>query len=131
MKHNINMLPEIGKTYKFYDDGKITYSRQYRCKIINVIPYDNVSDKIKEQYRTLVNHYNWIFSLHTDYFIIGKVEEDIIENQVFIRTLKGNWFSNAISLNTKDFDIIDRGDVGGILDVDGVITKELEQRYSK
>ena len=51
-----------------------------------------------------------------------------------MRTLKGNWFSNAISLNTKDFDIIDRGDVGGegrLLDVDRVITKELEQRYSK
>ena len=125
------MLPEIGKIYNFYDDGKITYSRQYRCKIINVIPYDNVSDKIKEQYKTLVCHYNWIFSPHTDYFIIGKVEDDIIENQVFMRTLKGDWFSNAISLNTKDFDIIDRGDVGGILDVDGVITKELEQRYLK
>ena len=125
------MVPEIGKIYKFYDDGKITYSRQYRCKIINVIPYDNVSDKIKEQYKTLVSHYNWIFSSHTDYLIIGKVEDDIIEDQVFIRTLKGDWFSNAISLNTKDFDIIDRGDVGGILDVDGVITKELEQRYSK
>ena len=125
------MLPEIGKIYNFYDDGKITYSRQYRCKIINVIPYGNVSDKIKEQYKTLVCHYNWIFSPHTDYFIIGKVEDDIIENQVFMRTLKGDWFSNAISLNTKDFDIIDRGDVGGILDVDGVITKELEQRYLK
>ena len=125
------MLPEIGKIYNFYDDGKITYSRQYRCKIINVIPYDNVSNKIKEQYKTLASHYNWIFSPHTDYFIIGKVEDDIIEDQVFMRTLKGDWFSNAISLNTKDFDIIDRGDVGGILDVDGVITKELEQRYSK
>ena len=125
------MLPEIGKIYKFYDDGKITYSRQYRCKIINIIPYNNVSDKIKEQYKTLVNHYKWIFSSYTDYFIIGKVEDDIIEDQVFMRTLKGDWFSNAISLNTKDFDIIDRGDVGGLLDVDGVITKELEQRYSK
>lgn len=125
------MLPEIGKIYNFYDDGKITYSRQYRCKIIDVIPYDNVSDKIKKQYKTLVSHYNWIFSPHTDYFIIGKVEDDIIEDQVFMRTLKGDWFSNAISLNIKDFDIIDRGDVGGILNVDGVITKELEQRYSK
>lgn len=125
------MLPEIGKIYKFYDDGKITHSCQYRCKIIDVIPCDNVLDKIKEQYKTLVSHYNWIFSPYTDYFIIGKVEDDIIEDQVFMRTLKGNWFSNAISLNIKDFDIIDRGDVGGILDVDGVITKELEQRYSK
>ena len=125
------MLPEIEKIYKFYDDGKITYSRQYRYKIINVIPYDNVSDKIKEQYKTLVNYYNWIFSSHTDYFITGKAEDDIIKDQVFMRTLKGDWFSNAISLNTKDFDIIDREDVGGLLDVDGVITKELEQRYSK
>lgn len=125
------MLPEIEKIYKFYDDGKITYSRQYRCKIINIIPYNNVSDKIKEQYKTLVNHYNQIFSSHTDYFIIGKVEDDIIENQVFMRILKETWFSNAINLNTKDFDIIDREDVGGLLDVDGVITKELEQRYSK
>ena len=48
-----------------------------------------------------------------------------------MRILKETWFSNAINLNTKDFDIIDREDVGGLLDVDGVITKELEQRYLK
>lgn len=29
---------------QFYDDGKITFNRQYKCKIINVIPYDNVSN---------------------------------------------------------------------------------------
>lgn len=123
------MLPEIGKTYNFYDDGKITYSRQYNCVITDIISYDNVSDKIKEQYKTLTKHYNWIFSPKTDYFILGKVEDDVVEDQVFMRTLKDGWFSNAVILNTDDFDIIDRGDVGGLLDVDGTITKELEQRY--
>lgn len=39
------ILPEIGKTYNFYDDGKITFNRQYKCKIINVIPYDNASNQ--------------------------------------------------------------------------------------
>lgn len=123
------ILPEIGKTYNFYDDGKITFSRQYKCTVIKIIPYNNVSDKIKEQHEILTIHYNWLFSPKTDFFILGKVKDDVVEDQVFMRTLKGNWFSNAISLNIRDFDIIDRGDVGGLLDVDETITKELEQRY--
>lgn len=30
-------IPEINKEYKFYDDGKITYSRQYDATVINII----------------------------------------------------------------------------------------------
>lgn len=110
------MLPEIGKTYNFYDDGKITFSRQYKCVITDIIPYDDVSDTIKEQHKTITTWYNWLFAPKTDYFIIGRVIDDVVEDQVFMRTLKNTWFSNAVELTIKDFNFIERLDVGGLLD---------------
>lgn len=33
-------LPEIGKFYDCYDDGKIHESRKYKVKIISIIPFE-------------------------------------------------------------------------------------------
>lgn len=40
-------LPIVGKTYYCYDDGKITYSRQYKVKITDITPYKKASDEDK------------------------------------------------------------------------------------
>lgn len=37
MKNNI---PEVGKWYYFFDDGKISPSRCYKAKVIRVVPYN-------------------------------------------------------------------------------------------
>ena len=39
-------LPKIGETYKFYDDGKISLSRQYDATVEKIIPFTN-SESIK------------------------------------------------------------------------------------
>lgn len=33
-------IPEVGKEYYFFDDGKTSPSRCYKAKVIRVIPYD-------------------------------------------------------------------------------------------
>ena len=35
MKTNI---PEIGKTYSFFDDGKTGFSRRYKATVLDIIP---------------------------------------------------------------------------------------------
>lgn len=34
------MIPEIGKEYYFFDDGKLSPSRCFKAKVIRVIPYE-------------------------------------------------------------------------------------------
>lgn len=33
----MNPVPEVGKTYKFYDDGKICKSHQYDTKVLRIV----------------------------------------------------------------------------------------------
>ncbi len=39
MENDINLkpVPEVGKTYKFYDDGKITPGRQYDATVLRLV----------------------------------------------------------------------------------------------
>jgi hypothetical protein len=39
-------LPEIGKFYDCYDDGKIHDSRKYLVRITNIIPFSEISSEI-------------------------------------------------------------------------------------
>ena len=68
-------LPEIGKFYDCYDDGKIHESRKYKVKIISIIPFEKASLYLRAQWRKAQNSYYWIFARETDYFIIGNSYE--------------------------------------------------------
>ena len=37
-------IPEIGKEYYFFDDGKISPSRCYKAKVLRIIPYDECEE---------------------------------------------------------------------------------------
>lgn len=104
------MLPEIGKTYKFYDDGKRSPSRTYDATVIRVVPYDEeifvdkydyeidnfISTPIQEVHKKEVEQYDWIFAKTTDYFVeceILKYDDNTIW---FVRTKYGGWFSMDI-----------------------------------
>lgn len=90
-------LPEIGKFYDCYDDGKIHESWKYKVKIISIIPFEKASLYLRAQWRKKQNSYYWIFARETDYFIIGhsyeREDEGIISQSVFVRTKDGEWFS--------------------------------------
>ncbi len=90
-------LPEIGKFYDCYDDGKIHESRKYKVKIISIIPFEKASLYLRAQWRKAQNSYYWIFARETDYFIIGnsyeREDEGIISESIFVRTINGEWYS--------------------------------------
>lgn len=108
------MLPEIGKTYIYFDDGKIRESRKYNVVIKEIIPFDKIDEKTLEFWKKKVKDCYWLFSPNTDYFIKGELDlDEKIENVVFVKTIDDEWFS--------------LGWWGGTLDVDGELNALLKK----
>lgn len=47
MKNNI---PEVGKIYAFFDDGKTGFSRRYKATVLGIIPFHLIKAKYPELY---------------------------------------------------------------------------------
>ena len=120
-------VPEVGKEYIFFDDGKTSYSRIYKAKVLRVIPYSEevyvdkydydtqclISTFIQEVHKEEAENFNWIYTPETDYFIecsIPKYDDNTIW---FAQTKDGGWFSMNIQTDWQS----------GRLDVDGLITE--------
>lgn len=70
-------IPKVGKTYKFYDDGKIRESRQYDATVLRIIArdearqikismvYDCPNPESKEDYMSLYNAWQNAIKAHT------------------------------------------------------------------
>jgi hypothetical protein len=104
----MKQIPEIGKTYNCFDDGKISHSRLYTVDVVNVIPFENIDEDTLNEWKEEVNECDWLFAKETDYFIKTANGED--GNATFVRTLNGGWFSVGQFMNS------------GRLDVDGELT---------
>ena len=48
-------IPDVGKTYKFYDDGKVTLSRQYEAKVLRLVSPEEAKEIV---FPTYYNRYN-------------------------------------------------------------------------
>lgn len=112
-------LPEIGKEYHIFDDGKIKKSRHYICKIVDIIPFKDCKDeKLIKTWESIIEEDKQVlgfFAEETDYFIKGASSFD--KNPLyFVRTSRGGWFS------------IDYPDwwMGAELDIDGSLYKILK-----
>ena len=138
-------IPIIGKSYEFYDDGKITPSRRstatvlevlspeeaksvmfpiYVCEESDMIPTTVVTegeDPIGEislytVWLQNVMEHDWVFATETDCFIKCSIPKYDEYPIWFVRTIEGNWFS----LDIQHWQ-------GGLLDVDNHLTEELGQ----
>ncbi|MCK9429210.1 MAG: hypothetical protein M0R17_04340 [Candidatus Omnitrophica bacterium] len=108
----LKQIPEIGKTYNCFDDGKITHSRLYTVDVTDVIPFDKIDEETLNEWRKEVKECDWLYAKKTDYFIKTDNGED--GDAVFVRTLDGGWFSIGTFMNS------------GRLDIDGSLTKQLK-----
>ena len=119
------MKPELNKTYKFYDDGKISRSRQYDAKVIRIIEpeeaetimfdawYDPDSDyeysTFKEKrppeyklslYEVWDKHIEedkgYLYADVTDLFVGCSIPDFDDDIIWFVRTKDGGWFSMDI-----------------------------------
>lgn len=128
-------LPEVGKEYHFWDDGKTSPSRHYICRVeriltpkeamkfvIDVPMQDpNTLNTWTEQF-SLYDHWKeeapqhpWLFAENTDAFIEISCPSYDDHNLWCVRIKDGGWFSLDIQSWWQ----------GGRLDVDGEIYKEV------
>lgn len=93
-KKYMKPVPEVDKRYHCFDDGKITFSRHFIIKIDEVLGHQQFKRKYPEQfqqYREAVKGHYWLYSTHSDRFVIThKGEND--ELGVYVRTKQGGWF---------------------------------------
>lgn len=112
-------IPEVGKEYHIFDDGKISPGRHYMATIVEVIPFETCDNRaLLETWAMEVQSCEWLYSTATDYFI--KAESNFDKNPLFfVRTKDGGWFS------------IDYPDcwMGARLDIDGKLYKEMRAFY--
>lgn len=109
-------IPEVGKEYHIFDDGKIKPSRHYIAKIVKLI-YPEDAYEITDLYKAWqeqVEECFWLFAKETDYFVVAEsdYDKDLI---YFVRTTDGGWFS------------IDYPGcwIGARLDIDGSLYNEM------
>lgn len=137
IKENKN-IPEIGKEYHFFDDGKITSSRHYIATVIELIPIKEakkiiISTPRDYDWDTHENHFidmslydiwrdevaeiDWIFNDNTDYIVKCSIPEYDDDPIYFARDKKNGWFSMDVTSWWQ----------GGRLDIDGKLFEILNE----
>lgn len=125
------MIPKVGNSYRFFDDGKLTRSRMYIATVIDVVPFDKAKDITVDTNgywhitsMSLVNAWeidtdkeeSWsVFANTTDYFIGCSIPEYDKHTIWFARTKDNGWFSFNIQSNWQS----------GRLDVTGELYKQI------
>jgi len=123
MKDILDNLPKIGKTYNTFDDGKIKESRRYVVTIDEIIPFNEIDKPTLDLWYKEINICHWLYSKDTDFFIKGTLDNN--EQVIYCKTKDNIW---SLLDTTIGWFII--GDTGGRLDIDGSLTKILEE-YQK
>ena len=93
-KKHMKPIPEVGKKYHCFDDGKITFSRHFIIEVNEVLGHQQFKKKYPEQfklYREAVKRCYWLYSTHSDKFVITYKGEDKGLG-VYTRTKQGGWF---------------------------------------
>ena len=111
--YKLQPVPEVGKEYHAFDDGKIRPSRLEQVKIVEVIPFKECQDNaLISTWAEEVTECYWLYSQETDYFVKGEYAD---ETAYFVRTKDGGWFS--------------LGWFGSRLDIDGELYKKMKEWY--
>ena len=135
MSKNINKsVPEVGKEYHFFDDGKIRRSRHYIATIKRIITkeeaksiifklteyfndddYYDYKSSLYDIWQSEIERYDWIIAKDTDYIVEASIPEYDDNLIYFVRTKDGGWFSMNIQSDWQ----------GGRLDIDGKLYESL------
>lgn len=117
-EYNLEPVPEVGKEYHFWDDGKSSPSRHYICRCERLLTCEEAKtivfdlkfypDPTKKEYisykKTLfeiwqeeIKGTSWIFEEDTDYFVEVSCPT-FDDNKLWAaRTKWGGWFTLEIS----------------------------------
>ena len=135
-------VPEVGKEYHFFDDGKISPSRHSIATITRILTKEeakNINFELTEYFHTddgddyydykaslydiwqgEIKEYYWLIAEDTDYIVEASIP-DYDENLIyFVRTKDGGWFSMNIQSSWQ----------GGRLDVDGSKYESIKEYFN-
>ena len=109
-------IPIIGKTYHYFDDGKIKVSRRSQVLITEVIPFEKIDEDTLNKWKEEVEECDWLYAQKTDFFVKAEstFSDDSIRTMIFVRTVDNGWFSI--------------GYYGGRLDIDGSLNDTLKDK---
>lgn len=103
---NKQVIPEVGKTYNSFDDGKINETRRYSVTITDIIPFCEADEKTLARWREEVESCEWLYAKETDFFVYADSEELGQEKQeVFARTINGGWFGIGEFFGSSHLDV--------------------------
>lgn len=84
-------VPEVGKEYHIFDDGKIKPSRHGITTVVELIPFEECKDtELLDAWKCDVFDCNWLYAPETDYFVKTEFDDGV---SYFVRTTDGGWFS--------------------------------------
>lgn len=101
---------ELGKTYDYFDDGKINESRRLPVIITNITPFKDIDKDTLNEWQKEVEQCDFLYAKETDYFIFGELQtkdffkEPVCERVVFVRTINHGWFSLGFWAGRLDID---------------------------
>ena len=106
-KKHMKPVPEVGKKYHCFDDGKIRFSRHFIIQVDEVLGYIQFKKKYPKEFERYVEEAKqcyWLYSTHSDKFVIThKGEND--ELGVYVRTKQGGWFGAGTWWNSAELDV--------------------------
>jgi hypothetical protein len=105
-KKNLQPIPEVGKRYHCFDDGKITFSRHFIIQVDEIIGHMEFKKKypvLFEQYKENLIRCYWLYT-SSDKFVITYNGENN-EIGAYTRTKRGGWFGAGEFWNSATLDV--------------------------
>jgi hypothetical protein len=99
-------IPIIGKTYHYFDDGKIKVSRRGEVVITEVIPFKDIDQDTLNYWQEEVEECDWLYAPKTDFFVKSELtlSDGSIRTVIFVRTIDDDWFSLGLRAGRLDID---------------------------
>ena len=104
-------IPEVGKVYHWFDDGKIRLSRHCLMECVEVIPFKQfITDpkyaELFQTWREEVKECDWLYSETTEYIVGCRVKDEPKEPILYhARTKDWEWFGFGTFLDNGLLDV--------------------------
>lgn len=100
----LSPVPEVGKEYHFWDDGKSSVSRHYIARVERIITPEQAKEIVivteSGDFFTLYDNWvdvkeqcDFLYDQETDFFVECSCPKYDEHNLWFVRTVDGGWFS--------------------------------------
>ena len=112
-------IPVVGKTYHYFDDGKIKVSRRGEVVITDVIAFKDIDKETLNYWKEELEQCDRLYAQKTDFFVKAETtfSDGSIRTMIFVRTIDNDWFS--------------LGWIGSRLDIDGSLNEQLKKTTMK